>query len=473
LSFFVILCITLQDKEARMTFFAEVDRFFSGIEKVAWELRSLSEELGVRGQRGARLSQTSWMLVRLIADYRSFAIYSAFLPEQKMRDVETRLHARNARRFARTAASQRGAFLKVGQLLSARPDLLPSSWIDALRPLQDDAPAEPFSAVRAVVEANLGGALEAVFASFDETPLAAASIGQVHRARTRDGREVAVKVQRPGVRELVEHDLALLEVAVEAMRSMLPPADHATIIAEVQARVRGELCYRDEARAMTEMAERLAGMPGVRVPLPVAELCGDEVLTAELVEGERLPEALAQATPERRDAILGTLLEVYLRQLLELGRFQADPHPGNFLVAPDGALVLLDFGCTCTLSDDERGHYRALMRKFIGGDGAGAAEHLAALGFRTRSGSPDTLHAFAAALLDSFRRAAADGRFEWPTREQLLAQARSLAEQTVADPVERIPPSFVMIGRVFGTLGGLFGHHRPKLDWARVLPYLA
>jgi len=455
-----------------MTFFAEVDRFLSGIEKVAWQLRSLSEELGLRGERAARLSQTSWMLVKLIADYRSFAIYSAFLPDDKLRDVETRLHARNARRFARTAAAQRGAFLKVGQLLSARPDLLPASWIDALRPLQDDAPAEPFAAVRAVVEASLGGALDTVFARFDETPLAAASIGQVHRACTRDGREVAVKVRRPGVGELVEHDLALLEVAVEAMRSMLPPADHATIIAEVQARVRGELDYAAEARAMTEMADRFAATAGVRVPRPVPELCSDEVLTAEYVEGERLPEALAQATPERRDAILGTLLEVYLRQLLELGRFQADPHPGNFLVAPDGALVLLDFGCTCTLSDEDRGHYRGLVRAFVGGDGDAAAAHLEALGFRTRSGRPDTLHAFAAALLDSFRRAAAEGRFEWPTRERLLATARALAEQTVADPVERIPPSFVMIGRVFGTLGGLFGHHRPRLDWARVLPYL-
>ena len=455
-----------------MSLFAEVDRFLSGIEKAAWQLRSISRELGVRGQRGARLSQTSWMLTRLLADYRAFAIYSAFLSDQKMRDVKARLHARNARRFARTAAAQRGAFLKIGQLLSARPDLLPSSWIDALRPLQDDAPAEPFEAVRAVVEANLGQPIDAAFARFDETPLAAASIGQVHRAGTRDGREVAVKVQRPGVRELVEHDLALLEIAVEAMRSMLPSADYATITAEVQARVRGELCYRAEAGAMTEMAERFAAIPGVRVPRPIPELCGDELLTAEFVDGEPLPEALAQAAPERRDAILGTLLEVYLRQLLELGRFQADPHPGNFLVAPDGALVLLDFGCMCTLSDEDRGNYRAVVRAFISGDGADAAARLEALGFRTRSGKPDTLHAFAAALLDSFRGAAAQGRFEWPTREQLLAHASALAEQSAADPVERIPSSFVMIGRVFGTLGGLFGHYRPKLDWARVLPYI-
>jgi ubiquinone biosynthesis protein len=455
-----------------MSLFAEVDRFFSNVERVAWELRSLSQELGLRGQRGARLSQTSWMLTRLIADYRAFAIYSAFLPEQKIREVKARLHGRNARLFARTAAAQRGAFLKIGQLLSARPDLLPSSWIDALRPLQDDAPAEPFAAVRAVVESNLGQPIDALFARFDETPLAAASIGQVHRACTRDGREVAVKVQRPGVRELVEHDLALLDLAVEAMRSMLPPADYATIITEVQARVRGELCYRAEASAMEEMADRFAGVPGVRVPRLVPELCGTEVLTAEFVDGEPLPEALTRAAPERRDAILGTLLEVYLKQLLELGRFQADPHPGNFLVASDGALVLLDFGCTCTLSDEDRLTYGALIRAFIAGDGDEAAARLAALGFRTRSGKPDTLHAFAAALLDNFRRAAAEGRFEWPTREQLLAQASALAEQTVADPVERIPSSFVMIGRVFGTLGGLFGHHRPKLDWARVLPYI-
>jgi ubiquinone biosynthesis protein len=455
-----------------MAFLAELDRFLSGIEKAAWDLRTLSDELGIQGLRGARLSQTSWMLLRLIADYRAFAIYSAFLSDEKRQDFRTRLHARNARRFARTATEQRGAFLKVAQLLSSRADLLPPSWIDALRPLQDAAPAEPFATVRAVVADDLGAPLETLFAHFEEAPLAAASIGQVHRARTLDGREVAVKVQRPGIAELVEHDLALLEVAIEAMRSLLPPVDHDTIIAEVQARVRGELCYVAEARAMAEMSERLAATPSVRVPRPIAELCGKKVLTAEFVDGEPLPEALAQATDEQRDAILGTLLEVYLRQMLELGRFQADPHPGNFLVTRDGTLVLLDFGCMCTLSEAERGHYRALLRAFVAGDVAEAAARLSALGFRTQSGKPDTLLAFAAALLESFRRAASDGRFTWPTREQLLGSTAALAEQAAADPVTRIPPSFVMIGRVFGTLGGLFGHHRPKLEWTRVLPYL-
>src|SRR5690242_7771042 len=107
-----------------MAFFAEVDRFLSGVERAAWQLRAFSEEIGLQSARGARLSQTSWMLVRLIADYRSFAIYSAFLPSEKAKNGKARLHARNAKLFARTAAAQRGAFLKVGQLLSARPDLL-------------------------------------------------------------------------------------------------------------------------------------------------------------------------------------------------------------------------------------------------------------------------------------------------------------------------------------------------------------
>lgn len=463
----------------------QLNEVLTAIERTAWQLRRISDEVVRVGgeariwkERSARLSTTGLMLSRVVADYRLFGIYSAFLSRARAAEVLAKVHRRSAGRFYRTSAEQRGAFLKVGQMLSARPDLLPPVWIEALAGLQDDAPAEPFSEVRAIVEAELGAKLDERFARFDETPLAAASIGQVHRARTLDGTEVAVKVQRPGIEQLIAHDLALLEIFVEAMAGMLPPADYPTISAEVRARVAGELDYLREARSMDEMAAFFDGASGVRVPRPIPALSGGRVLTATFCEGEKITVALdrAQARGDRAllSEVLGNLLEVYLRQILEAGTFQADPHPGNFLVTDSGELVLLDFGCTRALDDATRRDYRALVQAFIAGDRAGLGELFARLGFRTESGAPDTLLAFAEAFLQSFRRAAASGApFSWPTRDEVLAQAGDLLEASRRDPVTRLPPEFVMIGRVFGTLGGLFGHYRPEIDYPRrVLPHL-
>ena len=170
--------------------------------------------------------------------------------------------------------------------------------------------------------------------------------------------------------------------------------------------------------------------------------------------------------------LLGRLLEVYLRQILDHGTYQADPHPGNFLVTADGALVLLDFGCTRELSPELRRAYRGLMVDFIGRDRARVAERLDALGFATQSGSPATLEKFAEALLARFRDAAVTGAVSWPTRDEIVAETTELVRAAGDDPVVRLPPDFVMIGRVFGTLGGLFLHYRPALDYARILPFL-
>ena len=459
---------------------SEMNELLGALEKTAWQLRTLSDEVVRLGgearvwkARAARLSGTSWMLARVVADYRFFGIYSAFLSRKKGAEVLARIHRRSAARFYRASIEQKGAFLKVGQLLSARPDLMPAPWIEALAPLQDAAPPIAFDEVRATLERELGGALDVHFARFDETPLAAASIGQVHRAVTRDGREVAVKLQRPGIGELVEHDLSLLAMFLEALDGIVPPTDYATIAAEVQATVRGELDYVAEARAMTEAADFFAGTPGVRVPRPLPELSGPRVLTATFERGVKITAALDAADAAARAELLGRLLSIYLRQVLDAGRFQADPHPGNFLVADDGALVLLDFGCTRALDEATRAGYRELVQAFVAGDQARLTARLDALGFATASGRPDTLLAFAAALLSSFQRGAASGQFSWPTREALLAEAGALADAAAADPVTRLPPEFVMIGRVFGTLAGLFQHYRPAIDFGRwVLPHL-
>lgn len=484
---------------------AVLNATLSAIEKTVWEARSLAaqardawrlveagatdmadeyQQLVAEAQRWPqrlkRLSSTGWVLTKIAARYRLWSIRSAFIPQHRMADALARLHQRCAADFVHISLQHGGAFLKIGQLMSARADILPAAWIEQLAALQDRARCTPFDEIQAVIEHEFGQPLDALFSEFNETPIAAASIGQVYRARTREGQEVAVKVQRPGLEELIDLDMALLRVFAESLRGLLPPTDLDTIVGEIERSVREELDYRVEAGWMQRIGALLEQETRVCVPKLVRTLSGKHVLTSEFVVGRKLTDVLdemkqrgdSQATAD----LLGRLLDLYLRQILQAGYFQADPHPGNLLVTDDGTLVLLDFGCTAVLPDSFRRGYFEVLRASIIGDQDTVARTLNELGFRTRSGAPDTLIAFTDALLTQLRQLMGeineDG-FVWPTPDDLLGKAIGLLEQAHRDPVEKLPAEFIMLARVFTTLGGLFMHYQPRLDVNRyVLPYM-
>lgn len=480
-----------------------VDDLLCRVEETAWELRGIGErwgalasvvgeDLGVLGRDArtlgdeiarwpgltARAAGVGWLLTQVAGSYRMHTIESAFVPEETARARLDALHARNARRFADGSLRFGGAFLKIGQLLSARPDLLPAEWLSALAPLQDRVPAAAWEDVRAQLEADLGAPVATRFAQFDLEPIAAASIAQVHRARTHAGRDVAVKVQRPGIEAAIALDLDLLAAFVGSMRSALPVLDYDSIVEEVSSGVGAETDFSRERAVQERLADFFVGDPRIVVPRPLPELCGAHVITSEFFAGRRITQVLDEwcdardsgdADAGRRiDELLGLVLEAYTRQVLTAGVFQADPHPGNLLVADDGTLALLDFGCAREMDVITRGHYAALLVAFLGGDVTRVAALLETLGFRTRSGRPDTLLHFAEAMLGALRETARGGAaIAWLDREQLEAQARALLDATRDDPVVHVPAEFVMLGRVFGTLGGLFQHYRPNIDWSR------
>ncbi len=477
------------------------DGLLKGLESTVWELRGVADQTiaafdsagyhwddvsgfssGAKSwkSRHTRLATSGWMLAKVVGSYRWLNLRMAFVSKEHGQRLVAEAHAVNARRFYETSLEQGGAFLKVGQLMSARPDILPDAWVHELSKLQDAAKPVAFEAVRDVIEADFEGPLEEQFAELDPEPIAAASIGQVHRATTKDGVEVAVKVKRPGIDELVEVDMSLLDSFVEAIKSMLPPGDYRPVTAEVREMILGELDYRAEAQSMKTVQAKLSNQEGVRVPRLVEGLCSDNVLTSTFEEGRKITDWLDERVARGDDEahaelsdVLGKLLEVYLIQVLRDGMFQADPHPGNFLVADDGTLVLLDFGCTKTLRPNIREGFGDLMRAFMVGDQDALAQAFAGLGFETASGSPDTLRAFAEALLRRFKEALQTGNVTWPTREEIFAEAEQVVEASRRDPVTKIPVEFVMIGRVFGLLGGMFQHYKPSIDWQkRVLPHI-
>jgi len=334
--------------------------------------------------------------------------------------------------------------------------------------------------VRGVIEQEFGAPLEQLFEHFDPEPLAAASIGQVHKARLADGREVAVKIQRPGLDEVIELDMTLLKVFIDSVRGALPPMDFDTIIGEIQRTVRDELDYLGEADAMRRVRARLAAQPAVTVPATVDNLCSRRVLTSEFIHGRKLTTVLDEhhqrGDQDALSGILHALLDAWFRQVLVGGVFQADPHPGNLMVDDEGRVVVLDFGCTMTLPEAYRRGYFRVLQAAIVGERTVIAETLAELGFATRSGRPDTLLAFTDALLDQIRAAMVEtgtAGTQWPGPEALMEQVRALLIRMEDDPVEKIPAEFVMLARVFGTLGGLFLHYQPRLDIGRlVLRYL-
>jgi ubiquinone biosynthesis protein len=487
-----------------------VDGLFGALEDAAWELRGLAErahatwstleadwralvhdaralgrEVARWPDQSTRAAGTAWLLAQLVSSYRLHAVWAAFLGEEEAREALDALHLRSARRVYQASVRRGGGLLKVGQLLSARPDLLPDAWVAELSRLQDMVPAVPFAAIRATVEEDLGASLESLFEGFEPEPVGSASIAQVHRAWTREGREVAVKVRRPGIERLLALDLDLLEAFLPSVRSLLPEADWETVCAEIRTGLCGEVDFAREAATADRLADFFSDHPAIRVPRPIPSLCAERVLTTDFFHGIRITDVLAgwsqaaragDASAEERVArTLGLALEAYLRQVLEAGLFQADPHPGNLLVTDRGELVLLDFGCARALTPAARGRYLALVQAFLAGDGPRVSSLLHELGFATRSGRPATLLAFADALLGAFRRlAAAGGEGAWLGPDELAAQARALLRTAEEDPVVRIPEEFVLLARVFGTLGGLFQHHRPRLDFARhVAPVLA
>lgn len=452
----------------------------AGVEGAAEQYQALTEEAQRWPARLQRLSSTGWMLTRVAARYRFWSIRSAFIPRSKMPAALDRLHRKSAQSFRDISLQHGGAFLKIGQLLSSRPDILPESWVDELSSLQDQASKEPFDSMRAVIETEFGKPLEDIFSEFSEQPIAAASIGQVYRARLHDGREVAVKVQRPGLEEIIELDMSLLKVFAESLRGMLPPTDLDTIVSEIQRSVRQELDYRVEASWMQKISVLLEAAERVRVPKPIKRFCGKHVLTSEFVEGRKLTDVLDEMKQQNDQQgladVLGRLLDMYLRQVLQAGYFQADPHPGNIMVTDDRELILLDFGCTAELPDSFRKGYFEILRASVIGDNDTVARVLMELGFKTRSGKPDTLLAFNDAILQQIRNMLSEINeqgFVWPTPDDLMEKAKGLFDQATLDPVEKMPAEFILLARVFGTLGGMFLHYQPRLDVTRyLLPYM-
>lgn len=260
-------------------------------------------------------------------------------------------------RVRRTLEDLGPTFVKFGQVISLRPDVLPAEFVVELRKLQDQVPPVDFSELREKLEASIGGPIEETFIQFEERPMAAASLAQVHRGVLRDGRQaVAVKIQRPNIRQNIDSDIAIMDLIANQLNQRMESAgvvDLPRLVEEFRKTLLRELDYHREARNMRIMTANFGDDPLVHVPTLYEGLCTDTMLVMELVDGVKLNEALPDDA-EKRAELARRGLRVVVKQVLEDGFFHADPHPGNILVRDGRVLCMLDCGMVGRLTRDTR-----------------------------------------------------------------------------------------------------------------------
>jgi ubiquinone biosynthesis protein len=245
-------------------------------------------------------------------------------------------------------------FIKFGQILSIRRDVLPEEYVSEFEKLQDAVPPFSYAEVARLIAEEFGRDVKDVFEEFASEPLASASIAQAHLARTKTGQEVIVKVQRPQIRQMILQDLAIMEHLARLSARRIPESrryDPVGLVEEFRKTILLELDFRREGRNADRLRQHLRDMPGIVIPQVFWEYSAPRVLTIEYMVGQGLREALGRSA-EDRHRIAANLYEAFLKQIFEDGFFHADPHPGNLLFLPDGRVGLLDFGIVGRVSRD-------------------------------------------------------------------------------------------------------------------------
>jgi predicted unusual protein kinase regulating ubiquinone biosynthesis (AarF/ABC1/UbiB family) len=372
-------------------------------------------------------------------------------------------HERRAARLARTIPSLGPAFVKIAQVFSARPDVVPEPYLSALASLTDRVPCLPYARVEPELIAAYGGPVDGVFERFDREPLAGGSLGQVHRARYR-GHEVVVKVLRPGVEAVVEHDVRFVRrvlALVSRFWSHRQLRGLGIALDEFERRITDEMDFRQEAAYARSIGASFAANPRVVVPRVVDGLVHRRALALEYVEGTRIDRIDALVAAGRVDAegVVQAVVEAYIQMMLVDGVFHADPHPGNLLVTDDGALVLLDFGMVIEVDPEVR---RALVHTALAavrGDAERVVDGFFSLGIVEPDTDRETIHRLVALILRMTERGA-----------ELAEMQRALADEVMRllyDWPVVLTGEMTYFGRAVALIEGLGARHVPGFNPVR------
>ena len=385
--------------------------------------------------------------------------YSFFQDAQRNRQ--------RAIRFRSVALEMGGVLIKIGQFLSSRVDLLPAEYIEELALLQDEVPGVPFEDIKIEVERELNGPLSMHFASFEEIPVAAASLGQVHRASLHSGAVVAVKVQRPNIDQIIEVDLRTVRTIVDWLdrfRAIRRRADLPAIMREFEDTLRLELDYQRECHHAERLSVLFSNEPTIAIPRIYWSHSRGTVVTMQFMTGVKVTDfaGLEQAGISR-PAVAELLIRAYLMQILQFGFFHADPHPGNIFVRPGPVVVLLDFGMVGDISPKMRENIRQVFVGIVRRDFNGVIAALGRLGFFTRQADLQALKRALIWTVDTFYEMSF-GELQAIDPIQVLSQ---LQDVLYAEAFQ-IPANFAFLGRALGTLSGLATALDPSFQFVTV-----
>jgi len=397
------------------------------------------------------------------------------LLRSELPEATERFHLAAARAMVRRSIRQQGLIIKTMQFLGSRADILREEYVETLSLLHDAVPPRPWEELRPLVEQELGGPVEELFAEFDTEAVAAASLAQVHRARLHDGTDVAVKVQYPGIERIVHWDLETIGWLTAIWARIETVIDFRPIAAEMQRNAPEEIDFVHEGRAAEEIATLIGEREDVVVPRIYWERSSRRVLTMDYLDGIKITnvEALDEAGVDARQ-VADSLIDIYNVMILRRGMFHADPHPGNLFVlpSPDGLpdrIGLVDFGLTKRLPDEFRQQVVVLTSAIIAQHRAEVSAAMEDMGFRTRVRDEETYYELGEAFLGEVLRSG-----------QAYADQRLFAEVNVrlgrvlrANPLVEVPGDVVLIARVMGLLSGIGRTLDSRTDLMEaILPYL-
>ena len=355
-------------------------------------------------------------------------------------------------------------FVKLGQLLSTRPDIVPEPFLSELAKLQDTAPTVPADQIRAVVESEFGKPVCEVFPGFDDVPIAAASLGQVHRATLPDGTHVIVKVQRPNIIEQVDTDIEILYKRAAFLEDHWEVARTygvSDVVDEFAMTIREELDYTREGRNTDRLREGMAEEKGVKVPAVYWELSTSKVLTLEEIEGVKITDIDDRAaSPAQRTLLAQRLASAFLKQVFVDGFFHADPHPGNILVSPAYEIGLVDGGMVGRLDAENRvGAIRMLMA-FDQQDTRVLADEILNLGIAL---TEIDVRKFSRDLGKVVR-----GYYDLPSRSVNMGRLLSRVLRVSTEHKIRLPASFAVLAKVFTNIDGICRQLDPDFNFTTI-----
>lgn len=399
--------------------------------------------------RAGRLARIWGLGARLSASWLGAKLRRLFAGHARRARLDEDRRKSDAALVARTMGDMKGALMKLGQMLSFVNEDVPEEYRAALASLQSSAPPMDFALLRDVAERELGRPLERAFARFDEKPLASASIGQVHRARLPDGRDVVVKIQYPGVAEAIAADLANTAVLYRMVGMMYPALEPKPVVEELRGRMTEELDYGREAENQAKFAARFAGHPFIHIPQVVASHSTARVLTSVFASGKRFDDILTMPQ-EIRDRYSEVLYRFAFSSIMAGGMFNGDPHPGNYLFGDDGSVTFLDFGCVKYFPEAMLADWKKLVRAHFLGDPQAFRAQLVALRF-IRDDSPLTTEMLLRYFGYFYEPFGSDRTFTFTaeyTRRSLRMVFAPEGEFAGMTKMLNMPPDFVFVNRI-------------------------